>query len=192
MPKVYPDDIREIRREEIRRIRESALAFEAACKSGDVEQFKIAVDRVSASGAWAPALRKLNKLRAVSPRIQRVFLQVWITSNVLPLRVGSRLVLARALRLLLPGKYRGRPMTLYRGAGGMERTKRRYGFSWTTDHTIARTFAERWRDPNGVVFETLAPPDAILLIRKPEDHYDEGEVVVDPFRLKRVRIVEKL
>jgi hypothetical protein len=40
-----------------------------------------------------------------------------------------------------------------------------------------------------VVLQTLAPPEAVLLMRKPEDFYDEGEVIVDPFRLHRIRTV---
>jgi hypothetical protein len=32
----------------------------------------------------------------------------------------------------------------------------------------------------------------MLLIRQPEDYYDEGEVVVDPFRLGKIRLVERL
>jgi hypothetical protein len=35
----------------------------------------------------------------------------------------------------------------------------------------------------GVIVQTLAPPEAILLIRKPEKYYDEEEVIVGPFRL---------
>jgi hypothetical protein len=46
--------------------------------------------------------------------------------------------------------------------------------------------------PEGVILQTLAPPEAILLIRKPEDYYDEGEVVVDPFRLGKIKVVECL
>jgi hypothetical protein len=44
------------------------------------------------------------------------------------------------------------------------------------------------------------PREAVLLIRKPGDYYirkpgdyyDEGEVVVDPFRLGRIKVVERL
>ena len=37
-----------------------------------------------------------------------------------------------------------------------------------------------------VVLRTEAPADAVLLIRQPEDFYDESEVVVDPFRLGKI------
>jgi hypothetical protein len=43
-----------------------------------------------------------------------------------------------------------------------------------------------------VILEPLAPPEAILLVRQPEDYYDEGEIVVDPFRLGRVTVAERL
>jgi hypothetical protein len=43
-----------------------------------------------------------------------------------------------------------------------------------------------------VILSTVAPPPAVLLIRKPEDFYDEGEVVVDPYRLAKVTVVERI
>ena len=36
--------------------------------------------------------------------------------------------------------------------------------------------------------ETIAPADAILLVREDEDYYDEGEVVVDPYLLTGIKI----
>jgi hypothetical protein len=47
-----------------------------------------------------------------------------------------------------------------------------------------------------VVLKTLAPRDAILLVRKPgeyydEGEYDEGEVVVDPYRLGKIEVIER-
>jgi hypothetical protein len=44
----------------------------------------------------------------------------------------------------------------------------------------------------GVILQTLAPPEAILLIRPPEDYYDEEEVIVDPFRLGKIKVIERL
>ena len=100
-------------------------------------------------------------------------------------------VRARALRLLLPRNYRGAPITLYRGTAFRERRFGAYGFSWTEDRAIARNFAEKWKVDGGVLLETVATPEAILLVRKPEDYYDEGEVVLDPFRLGRVHVGER-
>ena len=106
--------------------------------------------------------------------------------------------MAEALRVLMPSTYRGRPLTLYRGTHGGEHHKRQYGFSWTTDADTARKFAENWAQSfsgysgDGVILKTRAPGKAILLVRRPEDYYDEGEVVVDPFRLGQVEVVERL
>ena len=44
----------------------------------------------------------------------------------------------------------------------------------------------------GVILQTLAPPEAIMLIRQPEDYYDEGEVVADPFLLGKINVIERL
>ena len=86
------------------------------------------------------------------------------------------------------------PITLYRGTGRLERKRRMYGFSWSSRLSVARDFAEHWAKTGegGVVLTTVAPPAAILLIREDEDYYDEGEVVVDPFALGHVEVLEKL
>lgn len=89
-------------------------------------------------------------------------------------------------------------MTLYRSTSSHERRRRLYGFSWTTDAAaVAWRFAEHWAQPggldfHGLVLRTLAPPEAILLVRPPEDYYDEGEVVVNPYRLGKVEVSETL
>ena len=117
-------------------------------------------------------------------------------------RVGNRRVLAHALRVLLPKCEIECPLRLFRGAGSDERRRRIYGFSWTTHLDVARGFAERWQpverdgvvfsEDGGVVLETTAPADAVLLVREDPDYYDESEVVVDPFHLGRVSLLERL
>jgi hypothetical protein len=39
-----------------------------------------------------------------------------------------------------------------------------------------------------VILSTIAPAESILLRREREEYFDEGEVVVDPYRLGRVSI----
>jgi hypothetical protein len=63
-----------------------------------------------------------------------------------------------ALRVLLLAGYSGPPLTLYRGTSNHERRRRLYRFSWSTDATIARRFAEHWAQSllasyTGVTFE---------------------------------------
>jgi hypothetical protein len=146
--------------------------------------------------AWPIAMAKVARLPAVSRDIQEAFLPIWVEHKALPLWVGNRRVLANALRVLMRSDYTGPSLTLYRGANGGERRRRLYSFSWTTDQATAREFAERHVHPEfqseGVVLRAVVPAEAILLVRKPEDYYDEGEVVVDPFGIGRVKVVERL
>ena len=60
------------------------------------------------------------------------------------------------------------------------------------EREAARGFAEHHRPYGGVVLQTLVPPDAALLVHEDEGYYDEGEIVVDPFRLAGVTVVERL
>lgn len=172
--------------------RMAAKAFEQACKGDSGEALHEAADLLdSGLDAWRLAMMRVARLSAVAPEIRKAFLPIWVASKMLPLSVGNRAVLARALRLLLPRNYLGEPLTLYRGATARERRFGAYGFSWTVDRNIARNFAEKWKTDGGVLLETVATPEAVLLVRKPEDYYDEGEVVLDPFRLGKVHVVER-
>jgi len=71
---------------------------------------------------------------------------------------------------------------------------RRYSFSWSTDITIAGAFAHK-RYETGLdcaLLSTVAPPSAILLkLESSPGYYDEGEVIVDPFALGKVEVVER-
>jgi hypothetical protein len=139
-------------------------------------------------------MHHVGKLPKVSSEIQNAFLEIWVESKVLPLRVGDRPALARALRLLMPGNYQGPSLTLYRGANWNERRWHRYQFCWSTKLDVARKFAERRRSTGegAVVLRTVASARAVLLIRPAEGWYDEGEVVIDPFALGVVEVVERL
>jgi hypothetical protein len=202
LPPEWQAELREEHRQGIR----AAAVFARICKEGDADRLYAAHQFLNESGpdAWRLAMRRLAKFERVSPEIQNAFVSIWIESKMLPLRVGNRSVLARALRVLMPGASTTSPITLYRGTSHHERRYHRYGFSWTTDLSWARQFAEKWAQPvpaltgmtgpawGGVVLQTEAPPEAILLVRPPEGFYDEGEVVVDPFALNAVKVVERL
>lgn len=181
-------------RDERRRARAAAKAFSTACGSGDVSAFYAAVDLLNGTvGGWRLAMLRASRLAVVPKEIRVAFLPVWIESRMLPLEVGDRRILADALRLLMPGGYDGPPLRLYRGAGTWEPRRRVYGFSWTTKKSAAVRFAEHWAQTatGAVILETVASPDAILLVRKREKYYDEAEVVVDPFRLSRVGVAKR-
>ena len=193
-------------REEHRQGMQAADIFARICREGRADQLYNAHLFLNESGgdAWRLAMQRLAKFDRVSPEIQNAFVSIWIESKTLSRRVGNRPAFAKALRVLMPGASVTSPMTLYRGTDYYERRCRRYGFSWTTDLEWARKFAKPWAQPvpplpgmtgpayGSVVLQTEAPPEAILLVRPPEGFYDECEVVVDPFALNAVKVVEHL
>jgi hypothetical protein len=99
----------------------------------------------------------------VTPEIQAAFQQIWIETNGLNKSCDDHRTLCEALRILTP-KYKGSELPLYRGASGLERRRRRYGISWTSNLSAAEEFAEGYRVwPGGsVVLETIATPAAII------------------------------
>ena len=190
--------------EERHRARRAARAFVDAARHGDVDQLLAAVDWINQEAdAWRLAMRGVVRLGAVSADIRVAFLSVWIESKHLPLEVGDRPTMAKAARVLFPG-YTGPQLRLFRGTIRSERTRRLYGFSWTTQRDVAMRFAQQHskipeqratQRPDGsiahlagVVLETVAPPAAILLLREEEGYYDEGEVVLNPYRLGAVTV----
>ena len=176
--------------------RRFAALFADACERGDTAAFYAALDSSGSNpDSWRLAMARVARLDCVSTAIRRAFGGIWVESKMLPLRVGNRRVLANALRVLMPCDYRGKQLKLFRGTNTLERKRRLYGFSWTTDYRTARTFAGGPLKVDGasVVLESVVPAHAILWKRKKErNHYDEGEVIVDPFGLKTVRVAERL
>jgi hypothetical protein len=188
-----PFDFREALRRERQSNRAAADVFAEACKQGDVELLLYGTDLLNATvDGWRVALAKVARLSSVSADISAAFLTVWIESKHLALIVGNRRVVANALRVLLPPCADARPTLLFRGAGANERRRRLYGFSWTTRLEIARNCAEQRRPIGAVILETTAPSEAILLMREDQGYYDEGEVLVDRFRLGNIRCIERL
>lgn len=197
--------------EHIRRERRDSLraggAFARACAAGDVALFFAAIDAMNESvDGWRLGMSRAGRIREVPDEIRQAFLAVWIEYKTLPLRVEDRRAMADALRVLAPRNYSGPPLRLYRGTRRAERRRRLYGFSWTTRKDVAQSFAdahdervrlaatlgvgiERPSDHEGIVLETTATQDMIFTMREAEvGYYDEGEVIVDPFRLDRVII----
>jgi hypothetical protein len=152
-------DLRERLRAEKRATTKAAQAFAGACERGDLDEFSLAVDMVDGSvDGWRLALIKASRLSSVSKKIKAAFLDVWIQHKHLPLECGNRRVMANALRVLLP-TYRARTaMRLYRGTTALERKRRLYGFSWTSQLEIARDkFADFYRPMGAVVAANHGP-----------------------------------
>lgn len=176
--------------------RHGAQAFARACREGNVAMLLRAADFLNDStiDGWRHAMREVGRMSAVSLDIQQAFLPIWIEAKHLPLSVGHRPTMAKALHVLMPPTSTGAPLHLFRGTTALERERRLYGFSWTTDRQIARRFAEGSQAAPGgsVILEATAPAEAIHLRRENENYYDEGEVVVDPYKIGRVIVCERL
>jgi hypothetical protein len=169
MPRVKYDDLppefaRQLR-EERRQERAHARALVEACRRGDAEQFyELAFPYDHHPAFWPGAVRAISRaITEVTPDIQQAFLQIWVETKMLNLRVDDNRALCRALRILLP-PYKGEALRLYRGAGALERRRAAYGISWTSNLSMAEQFAESYRVMNAgsVVLATVAPPGAII------------------------------
>jgi hypothetical protein len=173
-----------------------ARAFADACRDGEVDLMLRAVDFLHENTVdeWRHAMRQVGRLPAVRPEIRAAFLDVWMEAKHLPLEVGHRPTMAKALRVLMPPVALTEPLRLYRGTTASERQRRLYGFSWTTHREIAERFADQARQGSGgaVLLETVAEPGTVHLRREDEGYYDESEVVVDPYRLGKVRVLARL
>jgi hypothetical protein len=194
-----PPEFRDQLLRERREAKAAADTFVRIYKDGRADDVKTAALWLDETiGGWRLAIIKIGRLKCVTPEVQDAFVTEWITRKHVALKVGDRPACAAALRVLMPGGYSIPPLTLYRGTHEGERKRRLYSFSWTTDVSVARQFAQRHAEAAigsvaGIVLRTLAPPQAVLLIRQPEGTgFDESEIVVDPYRLGRVIVQERL
>ena len=178
---------------ELAQDRKIAAMFADACRDSDAESLLQAAQLMAFTyEGWRLAMRRVARLGEVSAEIREVFIPIWVEHKALPRRVAHRPTMAAALRVLMRGDYVGPELTLYRGTSHFERRRQLYGFSWTTAIETAREFAERnskSKDARAMVLTTVAPSAAILLRREPEGYYDEGEIVVDPFRLGTIKAI---
>jgi hypothetical protein len=162
-------------------------------------------------GGWRLAMCRIGNgaVAEISPQIKQTFQQAWLEHKHMGLKIGSRPLLCRALRQLLP-PYCGPAVTLYRGA---TLQGWRDGVSWTSDIKIARLFfREDFTSlpdgPTPVIIKTLAPPEAIICrieypppftdAEKAEtpgasfmEFHDEQEYIVDSSLLIDFEIIER-
>lgn len=188
-------------REKIREERRGDLALAAqlfrAAEAGNVGEFELAAAHLSelSIDGWRLAFLKLARLPSVTEAIQWAFLATWVQHKGFSYTVTERAVVARALRIMVP---RSPPpsgeIVAWRGASATERRKAIYGFSWSTERDIARRFALYSRQHVGgaVLLETRIPADAVLHVRERGTSYDEAEIIVDPYRLNRVKLRERI
>jgi hypothetical protein len=147
-----------------REARKAASAFLLAVREGNGERLMAAAGWCDeALGAWRLAMKGVGRLTATD-EIRTAFIYIWIERKFLPLTVGDRPIMAKAARVLFPGGYTGPPLRLYRGTSMHERSRRLYGFSWSTQRKVAGTFADRHSDAQARLeaSQTCGWPTAIL------------------------------
>jgi hypothetical protein len=174
--------------------RQAAEYFFHVVETGRDDLLVGAAAGVSETSSWREAAKLVTRLPAPSDEIKGAFEAAWVMSKPIASLIRDRRLLAKMLKLLLPG-YPGPALKIFRGTRYRERRSRAYSFSWTTDVTVATAFAQQWigMPGGGVVLETMAPPEAILLVRgDTKDSFVEFEVIVDPFALQSISIRERL
>jgi hypothetical protein len=182
---------------EDRRKQVSEQSFLEALKRADGERLADAFDDLAYK--WDPPfLRSLARLPPISNEARALMLSVWIHwGDGWRNEVNNDLLLIDVLRNLLP-PYTGEDVRLFRGESAFNRKRRTYGMSWTTDRSVAQSFAENHRDICGggtVLLETVAPKDAIVCVphlQVEEAHQIEAEYIVDRRRLRAVGVLNRL
>ena len=195
-PSPTEGEVRAYRARMRRKERVAAKLFVQAAKAGDVEAFRFALGRLKneTERGMRVAMKLAARLQGTTDEIRNEFLSVWIMAKGLSSFGTDRWALAYALRVLLPRQSQTQ-LRIYRGTSFNERRKHIYGFSWTAQADVARRFAERLREfeDGAVVLETVASTQAILQrIDGTGTSFDESEVIVDPFKLRSVRVMERL
>jgi hypothetical protein len=180
-----------------RKERAAAKLFVQSAEVGDVETFRFALGQLQkeTERGMRLAVKLAARLQGTTGEIRNEFLSVWIMAKGQSSFGADRWALAYALRMLLPRQSRQAPLLIYRGATFKERRNHIYGFSWTAQADVARRFAEKLREfeDGAVVLETVASAQAILQrIDGTGTSFDESEVIVDPFKLRSVRVMERL
>lgn len=192
----FSPEILRLIRERRDRDRRGPREFVEAMKSGDLERYGKAFGRMARSlDGWRRAMIRLSKEHDLPLSTRRAFMWGWsISGDYIRLEVGSDLILLNALWAIVPHRYSGGSLTLYRGDGWGNRKHRTYGMSWSTSQEVAESFAAGiWRKTEGgsVVLRTVAPASAILCRCESGAHDEEDEYLVDRRRLGTVDLIKR-
>jgi hypothetical protein len=172
----------------------SVKAAVDAVHAGDMQRFMETLEAIDENCLWR-AFMKAVSARPCPEKFRRSFLDGYIRKgDHIRSEVGDDLILIDGLRSLLP-HYTGPGMTLYRGEGALNRSRRTYGLAWTASREVARHYARGdWQETKGgsVLLQAYAPNEAFIcapgLIN---NRYGEQEYLVDRRRLTNIRVVER-
>jgi hypothetical protein len=125
---------------------------------------------------WRLAFRWFATLSNVPKPFQAAFQDAWCDTKGPLVDASSHATLCKALRAMLPPYVGRRSRQLFRGATLREHATAKYGMSWSASIEAARDFARAQQESaeslreigiseavhDAAVFETLAPPEAII------------------------------
>ncbi|WP_149746736.1 hypothetical protein [Rhizobium sp. RU35A] len=143
-------------------------------------------------GGYSAAFLGVLRVPLISDLAKATFVDIWIQHGAhIRQETRNQIALFNALPKLLP-RYNGRDeITIFRGEGALNRKRRSYGASWSSDIEVADSFArDYWRDHTGgsVLLRTVVPPEAIIFMT---NEAGESEYVVDRRKLKRIEVIRR-
>jgi len=183
-------------REQEAKTREAIKSFISAVTANEQERLYDALGKLEILGGLTRAFRRVALLTQVAPELQVAFLKLWMEAgDSIRSNVTDDIVLLNALRVLLP-RYNGPSMRLYRGDSALNRRRRTYGVSWSSEAAVADHFAKGlWRTSRGgsVVLRAEATQEAIISAfhSAGPDRFAEAEFLVDRRLLKKVSVIRR-
>lgn len=155
--------------------------------SAGIEAIMRAMDRL---GCWHKALEQL--IIDSDKSLGVPLLRFWRECGFhIGRSLKGNLILVDALKHLLP-PYGGIGLTLYRGELDARHRQSVYGISWTSDFSVARTFARRFSpdEGEGVVLKIDASPEMIVAasVEHPS-HLREEDYIIDPRLIRSVSAI---
>jgi hypothetical protein len=108
MEQLLPPEIRATLKQYRRDARQAATAFARVCAEGEADKlYNTHLWLDETVDGWRLAMIKVGKLPSVSREIQDAFLPIWVEHKHLPLAVGDRPVMAKALHVNHAGRLYG-------------------------------------------------------------------------------------
>jgi hypothetical protein len=171
--------------------------FVAAAANRDWSAFRTAFLECDVKGTLARAFRAVGRLGLIPSPLNTDMVEWWRRDgDSLRSSVMDDRALVAGLRALMP-RYEGADVVLYRGQNDPGPRRRNLGLCWSAKQAVADEFA-RGRLPmlqgGSCVIQAFAPAEAILFALSPhfqQDEYGEAEYVVDPRRLRQVRVISR-
>jgi len=167
--------------------------FHRFLQSRDNDGLEAAMRALDRLNCWREALSHLMTGASPNEVVGRALLWFWISYGFhIASSLKGDLVLVDAFKHLLP-PYSGPALKLYRGELRSRHLERIYGISWTPNLSVARMFADRRHDLEGlgVTLEIEATPG--MVAASPGEHTSwlgEGEYVIDPRHIQAVGVLD--